>query len=395
VAAVSVLGYHTAYFVARATGFKWFSGAFGGIGGRALASLDLGLFVFFVLSGYLISGPFVRAFVAGRPLPRIRPYLANRLLRIVPAFWGVLTILLLLVGSYGGSPGAIAMVFGFAQNYGNSKFSHVIGQAWTLDVEIAFYALVPVVAFVLARAFRSTGERGRRNAVFAALVGTALASLALRALGPDTVTPGAFAWQTSLPAMVFAFLPGIALAAAETSPLPARLRRRGSRLPATALLAGGVLLCGLYAALAPASSPQFLDAGSGLLAALGTGTVVGAVLCLQWSTGTCWRALDNRPMRWIGKRSYSLYLVHQVIAAVVVFALVRRATSPGLGLALALPVVLGVSLVAAAASYRAFERPFLSLRSALGDRRPSGVDRRRRSYRPPWAPRTRRTSSPT
>ena len=50
-----------------------------------LGHIDLALSAFFVLSGYLIARPFTRAYVAGTRRPRLRSYVRNRRLRVVPA----------------------------------------------------------------------------------------------------------------------------------------------------------------------------------------------------------------------------------------------------------------------------------------------------------------------
>ncbi len=60
-----------------------------------LGHIDLALSAFFVLSGYLIARPYARAYVAGRRRPRLRNYVRNRILRVVPVFY-LLTILVLL-----------------------------------------------------------------------------------------------------------------------------------------------------------------------------------------------------------------------------------------------------------------------------------------------------------
>jgi peptidoglycan/LPS O-acetylase OafA/YrhL len=362
VAALSVLVYHTAYYVAKAAGFGWFYGAYDGFAGHVLGSMDLGLFVFFVLSGYLISFPFVNAFIRGASPPHVGQYLWRRLLRIVPAFWIILTILLLCVGSYGASSGQLAGVYGFAQNYGNAKISRIMGQAWTLDVELAFYVALPVVMAILAGPCRRLGERDRRRILYAVLAGGALLSLALRALGPTSVTPSTFAWQTSLPSMAFAFIPGVALAALETTHVPARLRARGSSLPAALVLAIGLMLLAVFASRTTTVSPQFLDALGGFLAAAGTGALVGSALVMQWSTGSCWRVLDNRLMHWTGERSYSLYLVHLVIAIAIALGWSTLTSTATVRLAIVLPVVVTASVGVAAGSYRLFERPFLRMR---------------------------------
>ena len=75
------------------------SALFGSAGQDLLVALAWGVSVFFVLSGYLIARPFVRAIVEGEPLPRVRNYLVNRALRILPAYWVVLTAMLLIYGA--------------------------------------------------------------------------------------------------------------------------------------------------------------------------------------------------------------------------------------------------------------------------------------------------------
>src|SRR5438105_7314723 len=61
--------------------------AFGRLPGAVLASLDLGLYLFFVLSGYLLARPFLRAYILGTTMPGIGRYFRNRALRLVPAYW--------------------------------------------------------------------------------------------------------------------------------------------------------------------------------------------------------------------------------------------------------------------------------------------------------------------
>jgi peptidoglycan/LPS O-acetylase OafA/YrhL len=359
VAALSVVTYHTAYAVATAH-HSSFESAFGQSAGHVLAGLHLGLYVFFVLSGYLISRPFVLAFIKGEPLPMIRRYVRNRLLRIVPAFWIIFTILLLWHGTYGASPGDIAAVYGFAQNYSWTTVADLVGPAWTLDIEIVFYMLVPLVAMILVSTCAGRLDRpGRQRLLFWILGVIAFLSLALRA-----VSPGTLAWQTSLPAMVFAFVPGVALAAIETTDLPCRLRARGTSRHAALLVAGALLPLAWYMARFGQIFPQYVDAFGGLLAAVGCGAVVAGLLTLQWSTDRSWRLLDNTVMQWIGERSYSLYLIHTAVGLELISRLTPVAASPRVQFLLILPPMLLMCLIVSAVSYRLFEQPFLALRAS-------------------------------
>ena len=362
-AALAVVVYHAAYFLQPR---RFYSG-YGAIAGHVLGSFHLGLFIFFVLSGYLISAPFVRAFVSGTPAPLLGRYAGKRLTRIAPAFWAILTIPL-LAGRFFGEPAwRVAMVYGFAQNFSHGPVTHVIIQAWTLDVEVAFYVLVPSVAVALTLACRRLDRNGRSRMLIGALVVGSAASLAARAIGPHTL-----AWNTSLPAMTFAFIPGVAIAVTEATATPRRLRSRGSRVPAGALLAAGLGVLALYSAgvggpRPPITAPSALGVLGFLLAVVGSGAVVAAPIVCQWSTGRCWAWLDNRVTRWIGARSYSLYLVHVIVIAIVVAAW-PAVTNPGMRLVLLLPVMIAVSLAVATLSYRWFELPFLRLRWSTAHR---------------------------
>ena len=354
VAAVSVIAYHAAYFVAIAS-HRWFDSAYGGFAGGLLASLHLGLFVFFALSGYLISRPFVEAFLAAEKLPSLSSYLRKRLLRICPPFWAVLTVVLIGWGTMHASALQVVSIYGFAQNYTNPKISILMGQAWTLDVEIAFYVLVPLGALALATACRSFGARARRTALYAVLAGAAIASLAMRSRSAPLA--GA-AWETALPAMLFAFIPGVLLAAVETTGIPARLRRSGSPLAGRLALVFGTAVLAAFVMRGQAVTPQFLDPLGAALAASGAGLLVAAALLTQWSYGQAWRLLDNRLMRWVGERSYSLYLVHQPIVVSLAFG-VGVSLSASAALALTLASALLLSLLAASVLYRYVEAPFL------------------------------------
>src|SRR4029453_8643404 len=61
--------------------------------GHYFARLDVGVAVFFVLSGFLLYRPFVARRMDGRPRPSPRDYLRNRFLRIFPGYWLALTLL--------------------------------------------------------------------------------------------------------------------------------------------------------------------------------------------------------------------------------------------------------------------------------------------------------------
>ncbi len=354
-AALSVAVYHFAYFAVQGSEARGFDGGFGEIPGHAIGALELGLYVFFVLSGYLIAGPFVRAFVEGSAFPRVRDYARNRFLRIVPPLWVVFTVLWVVHGTYGASWDEMASIYLFAQTYNPSIAAYLVGPAWTLGVELAFYALVPLAAWGAVRLARGHGDAARRRRMVLALAaGVWVASIALRELGPESEM-----WRRSPPALLFAFMPGVALAALQTGV-------RGVAAPgriAGGLLGGALALYAVYAATVPAAFPPVPGVGPAVLASLGSGMLVAAPMVLEWAGRSPGRVATSGVARWLGERSYGLYLIHQgVIVSLLEWG--DLGTRPWPRLAEALAIGLPASLALAALLHVAVERPLMRRRHA-------------------------------
>ena len=114
-----------------------------------------------------------------------------------------------------------------------------------------------------------------------------------------------------------------------------------------------------------------------LFATGGAGFFVAAPLVLQWSGRPAWRALDNRPLHWIGARSYSLFLIHLPVLNAL-RPRVLDVASGSTAFVLLLAGGLALSLVLAHVSYELVEKPFL---------------RRRRAWRRPQTARQTATTS--
>src|SRR4051794_15995274 len=93
IAALAVLGTHAALYAGAVHP--------GSHVGRYAQRLEVGVAVFFVISGFLLYRPYVAARVAGIDGPRVGPYAWRRFLRIVPAYWVALTISALALGTAG------------------------------------------------------------------------------------------------------------------------------------------------------------------------------------------------------------------------------------------------------------------------------------------------------
>ncbi len=123
--------------------------------------LRLGVVLFFVLSGYLLAGPWVASALEDRPKPRLGRFAVKRAARIVPAYWAAMVgSFWLLAGSghdYEVSAGQLPLFAAFGQNYVASAAGRLDPPMWSLVVEVSFYAVLPLAGWLLVRAAR----RGR------------------------------------------------------------------------------------------------------------------------------------------------------------------------------------------------------------------------------------------
>jgi peptidoglycan/LPS O-acetylase OafA/YrhL len=356
---------------------------------QVVGRFDLALATFFVLSGYLIARPFLRSFVLGTKRPSVRRFTRNRVLRIVPAFFLISTLVLLIFGldgAIGPTPDnptgtappstwwQILSVFTFTQSYTTGSATLPIGQAWSLDVEVAFYAAIPIaaaIAYRLGRRLKTPVARARAALIFVGALG--LVSIWLRQHNDNTL-----ATLASPPLIIYAFLPGIALAIAEPWAVPIfRGRPRRAKRFAWACLGVAVLAWALYCYWDFNVQTTAIHHALGrrsLVSALFGMALLGALIALQLGVGRIPRVIDNRWTNFMGERSYAFYLMHIAVILGVIDLLGADAGTPALIVGM-LVIAFPVTVALAALSWKYYERPFLERRL-------------------PWAPGLRPTAAP-
>ena len=121
------------------------------------AQLSTGVALFFLISGTLLYRPFVLAHATGERPPDVRAYAWRRFLRIVPAYWAALTVTGIFI-----DPAVFErplLFYGFAQVYSPGAVFQGIPVAWTLCIEVSFYAFLPIFALAL----RGVAKRTRAS----------------------------------------------------------------------------------------------------------------------------------------------------------------------------------------------------------------------------------------
>ena len=129
--------------------------------GEYIAHLEIGPALFFLISGFLLYRTYVAASFAGREPLRAELFWWRRALRIFPAYWLALTVLIVAFGLHVSGAHDIFIYFGLLQIYDTHRFLGAIPQAWTLCTEVSFYIFLPAYAWVLRRAGRGRDDRTR------------------------------------------------------------------------------------------------------------------------------------------------------------------------------------------------------------------------------------------
>lgn len=296
--------------------------------GLLYSRAEIGVPIFFVLSGFLLFTPWVRAAAAGTASPSLRRYAWHRVRRIMPAY--VITVLaaylLYHFRTAGPNPGHtwmgllrnLTLTQIYTDDYLFSYLHQGLTQMWSLAVEAAFYVALPLLAYLLLVVLCHRGWHPVRLILGLAVV--ALISPAWLVLVHTThVLPdGAPLW---LPTYVMWFVGGMLLAAV------APLGLRAYPVICVPLAVVCYFIASTPIAGAPTTSPAELREGlaKAFFYAL-ISTLVIAPLALRGSDGgESWyaRMLSTRPMVFLGEISYEIFLIHLVTMELVMVEILR------------------------------------------------------------------------
>jgi peptidoglycan/LPS O-acetylase OafA/YrhL len=371
IAAITVVAYHASYL----SNFD----SSGSVLAPLLSRLDVGVTVFFLLSGFLLYRPFVRARLRADPVPGTGAYAWRRALRILPAYWVALTLVSLVLRQTDTfQPSHALAYYGLGQIYTNVVFGG-IPQAWSLNVEITFYALLPLWAFLIRRLRLPRTVRAELLALAVlALIGIVW-NVVWTVTAADPQRANVSRPLVYLPAYLDHFALGMALAVISVGV------ERCGRLPrglgwlerrawpawllavvAYLVVSEGIGLSPINALQAPMTAPQALGR-HWLYPLIALGVLLPAVFGPP-GMGRIRRALGHRTVRYVGVVSYGLYLWHYGVMKFAVLHVPRLGAGTYLDLiALFAAGALG-GVAIASASWHWVERPLLRLKRLVPDR---------------------------
>lgn len=347
--------------------------------GQFLARADVGVSIFFVLSGFLLYRPFVSRRFADLPSGDLGAYARRRVLRIFPAYWVALFIVayVLRAPPFQDPHSVVAHVFLLQVYDGDQVVGGPIQQSWTLATEIAFYAFLPFWAAFMARRRRDPSHQLRVEVagVAALWFGAMALKVGVLAAGMGAVRFGQV--NTWLPFRLDEFALGMGLAIAVAwwdhrgRVTPPWLRGVGATLGcwAVALLLFWVTCTQLGLPNTPILTGRQALVMRALYSFTAIAVVTPAVLAAR-ARQPAKVLLSNRVAVWLGLISYGIYLWHEAFQDVylrVTGQEVLRASFLGM-----LAWTTALSIAVGALSWYLVERPVMSW--GRRSERPAGVN---------------------
>jgi peptidoglycan/LPS O-acetylase OafA/YrhL len=298
--------------------------------------LNFGVQLFFVVSGFVLALPFASQHLRGGPIVNLRRYFLRRVTRLEPPY--VAALIFFFVSKVVASRGSIAALtphllasVGYVHNLVYSTPSDINFVAWSLEVEVQFYLLAPLLAYLL---FLPRNPWARRSVTIAAIVAAAIL---------PTLLPFDSRIGLSLLGQLSYFLAGILLADVYAMGTFGKQAIWGDWLAIGAVIA--IL-------------PLLVRNDGALLALFGPLMAFAACYAVFKSVFVC-RVISIAPIASIGGMCYSIYLVHNYVIAAAGFVTERAAKHASFETRLLLQSVLLAPLVllVSAVFYKLIEQP--------------------------------------
>ncbi|MGO4446313.1 acyltransferase family protein [Mycobacterium sp. 2YAF39] len=313
-AALLIIGTHAAYGTGQLTN---------GYSGALFARLEIGVPIFFVLSGFLLFRPWLRAAASGTSLPSLSRYAIRRIRRIAPAY---LVVVLIAYALYqfrdaGPNPGhtwtGLLHHLTLTQIYEPVYFFVMhqgLTQTWSLAVEFAFYMALPLMAVLLLTGLCKGIWRPRLLLVGLCCLAAITPLWLWLQSATDWLPSSAGMW---LPAHLLYFVGGMVLAV---------LQAVGARV--TLLIAGPLTVVSyLIVSTSIAGDVPYGDVALwqilvkvALYATIACAVV--APLVLSGPNGFE-RLLSSAPVVWLGEISYEIFLLHVIAMEIVMTSVLR------------------------------------------------------------------------
>ncbi len=344
-ACLSVISFHLDLFSMLAHIWSPILNDFGAtvISSLALAG-EMGIMLFFILSGFLLFLPFAKTILFDEPGPSLRRYYIRRIFRILPAYYVALFLIVLYLQPSYLQPAhfqELWLFLTFRMDF-PLTYQQINPPFWTLAIEFQFYLLLPLIAHLISKIVGQGTLKMRMLKIIACIIGMFAWGIYTRYWGflmSSNVPTQAFTLTamiaSALRPYIFGtsgkyfeiFAIGMLLAVMylylQNAPADGQLNRYARRVSPYLFVLGIVTLTGAniwhyYVVYVHGLTLHYLDPYQNILMyyknmlnpvsfGLGYGMCLFAVL---HGPAVLRRPFEWLPLRWVGMISYSLYIWH-------------------------------------------------------------------------------------
>ncbi len=306
----------------------------------------IGVDIFFVISGFLITGLLLPV---NHTTPNIYRFYVRRFFKIVPSYLAVVGVsyLIFIPYMYPDTGKVLINYLSFTQNY--TAIYYPLGHLWSIAIEEHFYILYPLIIYIIFLVSPKNTQLLRRNLILALLALIIIGIISRYYYFHHTAAIEPWPWQKTH-ARFDALLIGGLLRCLE----PFLPKQQHTKIICSYLSLTLALILLFTIRFMPPYSMNYLDYS---IAYLFAAFLILSCLLSQHFISTI---LSIGLLQWVGKNSYGIYLWHYLLLIVLTkTSLTLPVTWPSIVLILTIIIMVG------ALSTATIERFFLKLRNHI------------------------------
>lgn len=319
----------------------------------------LGVEFFFVLSGFLIGRILYGIYIKDDYTIKSALYfLKRRWFRTLPNYFLILIINIIITFSLGYSLLKLGLYFIFLQN-GFSKMSTFFPESWSLSVEEWTYVILPISLLGLSFLYKPKNKSRFFLWIILFLIALFIGFKSVYQLKTKTTTLDE--WNVSLKSVMIYRLDAIFMGVL-CSWISINRKKNWAKFKFPSAVIGGILMMFMYFGMGylrilPETYPFVWNVVYLPLASLSIAFFVPFLSQFEISY-----ALIKRPIVFISKISYSIYLLHYSVIMQLVLLFVDREKTSLIQLHLITVIYLTITIVISYLFYRFYEKPMMDLR---------------------------------
>ena len=333
--------------------------------GQFSSRLNVAVSIFFVLSGYLLFKPFVQALFLDTPLPQTHSFYLKRFVRILPAYWVALLILLKIDAVDFPNISGFVRSFFLVHTFTLGNVFTGIQQTWTLSVEVFFYLCLPGIAILIRANIRNKTSKVKMRNIFVFLIVLYILSYSFRIFFHQVNIRQFETYGLLLPAHLDAFALGMCIAtviaALEVFPHLKTYRAQLIRMnPIFFLISGATWFWSTQIGMGvfPNTPPFQIDLFCHFLDGISSVTFV-LPFCINQDTSRIVKIFGSQACVWLGTISYGMYLWHFLFLEGQFADTYLPYRVGDMGIATRLVVTVSGTIALGAVSYYFIERPLI------------------------------------